>query len=228
MPLRADYAHDVRAMLAANPQAGMFYICNPNNPTGSVTSIDDIQWLLDNKPRGSVVVVDEAYIQFSHAPSAMKFVREGRDLVVLRTFSKIYGMAGLRLGLSIARPDLLDQLLEYDGRIQTQQLHVPAALCGIASLGDTAAIAARREDVARSREKTVRYIRSRGFDAAPSEANMILVDWKRPADPVRKYFNDHDVAIGRSWAIWPNRSRVTIGSPQNMDAFCRALGAMPA
>ena len=104
VPLTKTYAHDVKAMIAAGPNAGLFYICNPNNPTGTVTPHSDIEYLVENKPKGSIVMVDEAYIHFCDAPSALDFVKAGKDVVVLRTFSKTYGMAGLRCGFAIARP----------------------------------------------------------------------------------------------------------------------------
>src|SRR5690606_40700594 len=90
---------DVRAMAAAEPGAGLVYVCNPNNPTGSVTARAELDWLLANKPAGSVLLVDEAYIEYTHERSMLDQVRADAEVVVLRTFSKIYGMAGLRLGL---------------------------------------------------------------------------------------------------------------------------------
>ena len=102
-------------MLAAAPDAGLFYICTPNNPTGTLTSHEDIEYLVENKPKGSIVMVDEAYIHFSDAPSCIDMVKAGKDVVVLRTFSKLYGMAGLRCGFAIARPDLLKKIDAYGG-----------------------------------------------------------------------------------------------------------------
>ena len=110
--LTKTYAHDVKAMIAAAPDAGLFYICNPNNPTGTLTSHTDLEYLVENKPKGSVVMVDEAYIHLCDAPSALDFVKAGKDVVVLRTFSKAYGMAGLRCGFATARPDLLEKIMD--------------------------------------------------------------------------------------------------------------------
>ena len=104
VPLTRTYAHDVKAMLAAAPDAGVFYVCTPNNPTGTLTSHFDIEYLLENKPKGSIVLVDEAYIHFSDAQSAIDLVKAGKDIVVLRTFSKLYGMAGLRCGMAVDQP----------------------------------------------------------------------------------------------------------------------------
>src|SRR5258708_10107528 len=115
VPLTKTYAHDVKAMLAAAPDAGLFYICSPNNPTGTLTPHSDIEYLVENKPKGSIVMVDEAYIHFSDAPSTLDLVKAGKDVVVLRTFSKTYGMAGLRCGFAIARPDLLTKITDSAG-----------------------------------------------------------------------------------------------------------------
>ena len=108
-------AHDVRAMAAASTGPGFFYIASPNNPTGTITSRADIEWLLVNKPQGSIVIVDEAYIHFSDATPCLDLVAADKDIVVLRTFSKLYGMAGARLGLVIARPDLLHRINNMGG-----------------------------------------------------------------------------------------------------------------
>src|SRR5207245_8911677 len=88
VPLTKTYAHDVKGMLAAGSDAGLFYVCTPNNPTGTLTSHSDIEYLVENKPKGSVILVDEAYIHFSTAPSTLDLVKAGKDVIVLRTFSK--------------------------------------------------------------------------------------------------------------------------------------------
>ena len=107
VPLTATFAHDVKAMVKAHPSPGAYYLVNPNNPTGTMTPKEDIVWLVNNKPAGSVVIVDEAYHHFSNDESVIDLVAQDKDIIVLRTFSKIYGMAGLRAGFAIARPDLL-------------------------------------------------------------------------------------------------------------------------
>src|SRR5262249_29321922 len=111
VPLRKDWAHDVRAMAAADADAGLIYVCNPNNPTGSVTPKEEIEYLVANKPSGAVVLLDEAYLHLSHtAEPASPLVAAGNDIIILRTFSKIYGMAGLRAGAALGRPDLLEKI----------------------------------------------------------------------------------------------------------------------
>ena len=107
VPLKADHAHDVKAMLAADPNSGLYYICTPNNPTGTITPLADIEWLLANKPAGSIVLVDEAYTHFAGVPTASYMAAADKDVIVMRTFSKIFGMAGMRMGYVMARPDVL-------------------------------------------------------------------------------------------------------------------------
>ena len=97
VPLRKDWAHDVQAMAQADPNAGVIYVCNPNNPTGSVTPKDDIEYIVANKPANAIVLLDEAYIHLAKsAEPASYLVGADKDVIILRTFSKLYGMAGLR------------------------------------------------------------------------------------------------------------------------------------
>ena len=116
VPLTATYAHDVKAMLKAHPSPGAYYIVNPNNPTGTMTPKADIVWLVNNKPKGSVVIIDEAYHHFSNDESCIDLVTQDKDVIVMRTFSKIYGMAGIRAGFAIARPDLIERFSVVGGR----------------------------------------------------------------------------------------------------------------
>src|SRR5260370_15360668 len=106
-PLTATYAHDANAMLEAHPSAGAYYIGKPNNPTGTMTPKADIVWLVNNKPKGSVVIIDEAYHHFSNDESCIDLVAQDKDVIVMRTFSKIYGMAGIRAGVAVAIPYLI-------------------------------------------------------------------------------------------------------------------------
>ena len=115
VPLTKTWSHDVKAMLAAAPDAGIFYVCSPNNPTGTLTSHADIEYLLEHKPKGSLVMVDEAYIHFCDAPTTLDLVKADKDIIVLRTFSKLYGMAGLRCGFAVGRPDLIKKITAYGG-----------------------------------------------------------------------------------------------------------------
>ena len=225
VPLEPGKGTDVRKMLAANPSAGLYYICSPNNPTGTVTPLADIEWLAANKPADAVLLVDEAYLHFSDAPSAAKLAATRKDVIVMRTFSKLFGMAGMRLGLTFADPALHKRMMRYDGGQVTGTLPVTAVACGTAAYPLADAIKARRAEMIANRETTITSLKSRGLSVHPnSQANMFMVDWKtKPAAEMQKALLGQNVQIGRSWAIWPTVSRVTVGSAPEMKAFCAAV-----
>ncbi|WP_230292712.1 pyridoxal phosphate-dependent aminotransferase [Croceicoccus sp. Ery5] len=225
VPLTADYRHDVRAMLAANPQAGLYYVCSPNNPTGTVTPLEDIVWLAENKPKDAVLVVDEAYIHFAGTPSAAPLAASRDDVIVLRTFSKLFGMAGMRLGLTFANPALYERMMRYDGQQVTFMVPMTAIACGTASLKLADKIAARRAEMIAVREETLAHLKSRGIPTVGSQANMFMADWGSIAAPaqMQEKFLSHGVQIGRSWDAWPTMSRITVGSAEDMQKFRLAL-----
>ena len=220
--LNADHAHDIPAMLAADLQAGMLYLCNPNNPTGTLTPTDAIRQALANKPKGSVLVVDEAYIDFSDAPSVVSWVKDHDDLLVLRTFSKIYGMAGARIGLAIGHPTLLERLAVFGGD------NVPAtsSLLGArASLDDVKLLGQRKALNAQLRDETITWLKARGFTCTVSRANCFMIDVKQPAEQVIDKLAAHGVLIGRVWKNWPQWVRVTVGNKQDMARFREVFAA---
>lgn len=224
VPLTADFTHDVKAMLAADPNAGLYYICTPNNPTGTITPIADIEWLVANKPAGSIVLIDEAYTHFAGVPTASYMATAGNDVVVMRTFSKIFGMAGMRMGYVMTRPDLIARMMRYDGGMQSGALPLPSLACATASLTAADLIAARRSQMREARGMAIEHVKKRGLTVHPTNANMFMVDWKSvPASKMLAAFRTQSVEIGRSWPIWPTVSRVTVGSMDDMTAFCDAL-----
>ncbi|HEY2460381.1 MAG TPA: pyridoxal phosphate-dependent aminotransferase [Candidatus Acidoferrum sp.] len=214
--LTKSYAHDVKAMLAAGPDAGLFYVCTPNNPTGTLTSISDIEFLVANKPKGSVVLVDEAYIHFSGGPTAIDLVKADKDVVVLRTFSKIYGMAGIRCGFAIGRPDLLAKIASFSGWSPNPITAVGAAM---ASLSDTQVVPERRQINAGIREQTFEWLKGNGYSFVPSQSNCFMLDTKRPAKETITAMSAQNVFIGRVWPIWPTHVRITVGTQAEMEHF---------
>jgi len=220
VPLTKAYAHDVRAMLAAAPDAGLFYICNPNNPTGTLTPLSDIEYLLANKPKDSVVLIDEAYIHLSDAPSALDLVKAGKDVIVLRTFSKVYGMAGIRCGLLIARPDLGQKVMQHGG---FNFMPVTAVVAATASLKDPALVPERRRINATIRQSTFQWLDRNGFTYIPSESNCFMVDVKRPGQEVRDAMAKENVLVGRIWPIMPTWVRITVGTQDEMARFQSAF-----
>ncbi|MGD1216424.1 MAG: pyridoxal phosphate-dependent aminotransferase [Terriglobales bacterium] len=237
VPLTKSYAHDVKAMLAAAPDAGVFYVCTPNNPTGTLTSHSDIEYLLENKPKGSVVLVDEAYIHFSDAVSVMDLVKAGKDVILLRTFSKIYGMAGLRCGAVFARPDLLDKIENYGG---WNFMPVTALVAATASLKDAQLVPERKRINASIRGQVFAWLDRNGYSYVPSESNCFMLDTKRPAKAAIDAMAKQNVFIGRIWPSWPTYARITVGTASEMEQFQAAwqkvmsgavtasVGAMPS
>ncbi|HEY0263204.1 MAG TPA: aminotransferase class I/II-fold pyridoxal phosphate-dependent enzyme [Granulicella sp.] len=231
--LTSTYAHDVKAMLAATPKAGAYYIVNPNNPTGTITPREDILWLLKNKPKGSVVIVDEAYLHFSDQDSVIDQVAADQDLIVLRTFSKIYGMAGLRAGFAVARPDLLMRFLNVATPARTlASVSIATAAAARASLEDPELVPLRKKINSDVRAETLEFLDKKGYKyVAGSQANFFMVDVGRPGKEFQLAMMQNGIAIGRSWAAMPNHVRVTVGTKAEMarfqTAFVRCMDAGP-
>ena len=220
VPLTKTYSHDVKAMLAAAPDAGVFYICTPNNPTGTLTSHSDIEYLLANKPKDSVLLVDEAYIHFSDGTSALDLVKADKDVVVLRTFSKIYGMAGLRCGFALARPELLEKIEAFSG---WSAMPITAVAAATASLKDPQLVPERKQINAKVREATFEWLSKSGYSFVPSQSNCFMVDAKRPAKEMIDAMAAQNVFIGRPWPVWPTHVRVTVGTQSEMEHFQAAF-----
>lgn len=220
VPLTKDYAHDVKAMARAHSTPGLIYLCNPNNPTGSLTSREDMEWLLENKPAGSVLMVDEAYIHFAEGASTMiDMAAKDKDIIVLRTFSKLYGMAGLRAGTAIARPELLDKISNFSAGA----LPVTSMVGANVSLKQKNLVAQRRKIVKDTREDTLSWLDKHNFHYVPSVSNKFMVDTKRPGKEVIEAMAREKVYIGRVWPVWPTYVRVTVGTPEEMAKFKAAF-----
>jgi histidinol-phosphate aminotransferase len=217
VPLTKTFSHDVKAMVAADPNAGAIYICNPNNPTGTLTSRADIEWVLANKPAGSVLILDEAYIHLSkNAVPGSDLVAADKDVIILRTFSKLYGMAGLRAGAAIARPDLLKKMTGYGAGA----LPVTGMIGANTSLKVRNLVPERRKIIGDIREDTFAFLSKHNFTFVPSESNKFMVDVKRPGGEVVKEMAQKDhVYIGRVWPVWPTYVRVSVGTKEEMARF---------
>ena len=220
VPLAKDYAHDVRAMLAAAPDAGVFYVCCPNNPTGTLTSHSDIEYLVANKPKDSVVLVDEAYIHFCDAPSVVDLVKADKDILVLRTFSKVYGMAGLRCGAVFGRPDLLERIERQNG---WNFMPITAVAAASASLKDAQLLAERKRINTEIRSTVFAWLDRNGYSYIPSQSNCFMLDTKRPGKEVIDAMAAQHVHIGRIWPVWPTCVRITVGTAPEMEQFQTAL-----
>ena len=227
VPLRqGTWDHDVKAMIAAAPNAGLFYICNPNNPTGTLTSRSDIEYLVANKPAGSVVMIDEAYIHISKsAVPCTDLAAKDKDVIILRTFSKLYGMAGLRAGSAIARPDLLEKIRPYSAGA----MPITAMAGATASLKVKNLVPERRKLMADVREDVFSWLTAKNVEFIPSESNCFMINVKRPGKDFYMDMAAEKVYIGRVWPVWPTWVRVTVGTKDEMakfkDAFAKAYNA---
>lgn len=219
VPLTSTYAHDAKAMVAADPKAGLIYICNPNNPTGTTTSRSDIEYILANKPKGAVLLIDEAYIHLSNAESCIDMVKAGKDVVILRTFSKLYGMAGVRCGFAIARPDLLEKVLAYGWNA----MPITGVVAAKASLMDKDLVATRKKINADIRTDVFDWLTANHYSFIPSDSNCFMIDTKRPGGEVIAAMAQKGVLIGRVWPVWPNHVRITVGTKDDMTAFKNAF-----
>ena len=225
VPLRKDHSHDVQAMVKADSNPGAIYITNPNNPTGTLTSLEDIEWTAANMPKGTVLVVDEAYIHFSeHAKSAFGLVAAGKDIIVLRTFSKVYGMAGIRAGYAAGRPDLIAKLRPWG----SNSLPVTSLAASIASLKSKTVVPERSKINRDIREDVFAYLDKMKLDFTKSEANHFMVNVGRPGGEVVKAMAKEKVLIGRLWPAWPNHVRVSIGTRDDMEKFKAAFSKVMA
>ncbi len=238
--LKPSYAHDVKAM-AAVPNSGLIYICNPNNPTGTMTPRADIEWLLDNKPAGSIVMLDEAYTHI--APNAYfcsDLVAKGKDIVILRTFSKIYGMAGLRAGALIARPDLMEKISGWTGSLVWSSPSLTGMVAATASLQSKNLIPERRAKIGAVREDVFNFFEKKKVKYIPSVSNCVMVDTGQQGmkngkpdyvnNPVMLKMREapYHVFVGRVWPVLPTYIRITIGTQDEMnrfkDAFTKVMG----
>jgi histidinol-phosphate aminotransferase len=211
--------HDVKAMLAAASNPGVIYICNPNNPTGTCTPRADIEQLVAGAPKDTVILIDEAYIHLCEEPRSLDFVKEGKNVIVLRTFSKLYGMAGIRMGFAVGRKDLVAKY-QYFGQ---NSMPVTALVASKASLMDKDLVATRRKIIGDIRVDTLAWLKSDGFAVTPSESNCFMIDTKRPARQVMAAMAAKDIYIGRGWPAWPTQVRITVGTRDEMLAFRKAF-----
>jgi histidinol-phosphate aminotransferase len=225
VPLTATYAHDVKAMVKAHPSPGAYYIVNPNNPTGTMTPKADIVWLVNNKPKGSVVIIDEAYHHFSNDESCIDLVTQDKDVIVMRTFSKIYGMAGIRAGVAVARPDLIECFGKVGGPSRSlASISITSAAAARASLQDKELVPLRKKINSDIRSETLEFLTKHGYKIVPgSQGNMFMVDVKRPGKEFQAAMLKENVAIGRTWSAMPNYVRVTVGTKPEMEKFQTAF-----
>lgn len=222
LPLTKDYAHDLPEMLAVE-NAGLIYICNPNNPTASITPKNDLRAFLAKVPNETMVLVDEAYhhyVESSDYESVIPLVRQYPNLIVARTFSKIYGMAGLRCGYCVAKPELVRRMREQ----QTwDSANIMALVAAAASLQDIEQVEQGRRRNTETKKQLYAELDKLGFKFIPSHANFLMIDLRREVRPVIAAMRQRNVQVGRVFPALPNFMRITIGTNPQMETFVSAF-----
>lgn len=222
VPLDAKYAHDLEKM-AAVADAGLIYICNPNNPTATITPKAAVRAFLKAVPPSTMVFVDEAYHHYAESDdyeSVIPLVASHPNLIVSRTFSKIYAMAGIRAGYSISSAEAARRMLSNQ---VWRSVNVVALSGARASLSDTAFVTEGRRRNTATRRETVAALKGMGFDVVPSEANFVMIDVRKHVKPLIASLRENGVRVGRLFPAMPEHLRVTIGTPQEMQRFLEAF-----
>ena len=224
--LDATYAHDLPKMLDASRGAGLVYVCNPNNPTATITPDKSLRSFLSAVPAEASVLVDEAYHHYatsSDYSSVMDVVAKQPNLIVSRTFSKIYGLAGLRCGYCVAQETTIKKLSAQQAWDSVNILALTAAR---ASLGDQIHVAEHRKRNSETKAWLRDNVQRAGFQMLPSEANFVMIDIGRDVKPVITSMRANGVAVGRLFPAMPHHLRVTIGKPEEMQRFVEELAKL--
>lgn len=223
VPLKA-WRHDLPAMAEAiTPRTRLLFLCNPNNPTGTMVSAGEVERLLARLPEHVVVVFDEAYFEYVRSaefPDSMAYVRQGRNAIVLRTFSKIYGLAGLRIGYGVTTPEITNYLNRVRPPFNANSI---AQRMALAALGDDEHVAKSRAMNEAGMEQMVNGLRAMGFTPIPSEANFVYVDVGRDGRQVFEALLRRGIIVRH---IEGRMVRVTIGQAEENQAFLTALAAV--
>jgi histidinol-phosphate aminotransferase len=229
VPLTATFAHDLDAMLArVDGSATLAYVCNPNNPTASLTPRADIEAFLGKLPSSTYVLIDEAYHHYANASSRyVSFLDHpvaNDRVIVMRTFSKIYAMAGLRLGYAVADRRLVEKMKSY---LTDIDLNCAAVAAGRAALADTESV---RNSVKRNtddRQEFFNQAMARMLKPIDSQTNFVMMDARQPADGIIEHFLKNKIRIGRHFPPLNSHVRISLGTPPAMQEFWRVWDLLP-
>jgi histidinol-phosphate aminotransferase len=222
VPLTENFSHDLQKMGAA-ANGGLVYICNPNNPTASITPKNELREFIARTPRETNILVDEAYFHYADTPdyeSVMPLINDHPNLIVARTFSKVYGMAGLRCGYCVAQPQMIERMRPHQS---WDSVNIMALTAAVASLNDADQVATGRRRNSETRASLTSELDRMGYRQIPSQANFVMIDLRRPVVPLIHAFKEHGVEVGRLFPALPNHLRVTIGKKTEMETFLSTL-----
>ncbi len=221
--LTPDYSHDLKKMLAAASGAGLVYICNPNNPTASITPKNEMSDFLAKLSPTTMVLIDEAYhhyVESKDYESVIPLVKQYPNLIVTRTFSKIYGMAGLRCGYCVTQRANIGQLKTH----QTwDSVNIMALVAALASVKDPEQVARGRKLNAEVKKSVCAELDTLGYRYIPSHANFMMIELRREVRPIIDALRTRSVEVGRLFPALPTFMRVTIGTSSEMKQFLTAF-----
>jgi len=223
VPLK-QWRHDLAAMAdAITSRTRLLFVCNPNNPTGTMVSTGEVEQLMARLPEHVVVVFDEAYFEYVRSaefPDSMAYVRQGCNVIVLRTFSKIYGLAGLRIGYGVTTPEITNLLNRVRPPFNANSIAQRAAL---AALNDDEHVAKSRAVNQAGMEQVMKGLQALGFAPIPSEANFVYLDVGRDGREVFDALLQRGIIVRH---IEGRMVRVTIGQAEENQAFLTALAGV--
>src|SRR6059058_5998124 len=222
IPLTSTFAHDLPKMLAA-AKGGLIYVCNPNNPTASITPKDELRDFIAKTPPETMILADEAYFHFADSPdyeSVIPLVKDHPNLIVSRTFSKIYGMAGLRCGYCVAQKETIERMRRNQ---MWDSVNCMALAAATASLDDLDHVPTGQRLNREAKQFTTSELEKMGYKSIPSQANFIMFDCRRPVVPIIKAMKDRNIHVGRLFPALPNHMRLTIGKKSEMESFLSAF-----
>lgn len=223
VPVDKKLQHDLAAMRAAvSDNTRAVYVCNPNNPTGTAVPAKEIRAFVDSLPERVTTIVDEAYMDFTDAAgvgSVVDLVARGKRVVILRTFSKIHGMAGVRVGYGIARPDIAAELAVT----RMSSANIFAMRAARASLADHAFLTDTRRRILASRVRITTELQRLGLEYADPQGNFVFFDTGMPLVRFTHVMREQNILVGRLFPPYDTWCRITIGTEPEVVAFLEAL-----
>ena len=230
VPLNKQYAHDLTAMLARiDHSTGLAYICNPNNPTGSLTRREELVTFIRRLPSTTYVVIDEAYQEYmggtSRDASLIDQTGENEHVIVTRTFSTIYGLAGLRIGYGIAAPRTAGLLAA--GRLPFG-VNLVAARAAAAALGDADHLRVCAKRNADDRQEFLNQLNTRMLRATDSHTNFVMLNTGQPAEEVVEHFRKNNIILPHAFPPMDKCVRVSLGTREDMLEFWRVWDLLPS
>ncbi len=232
VPMKKDWSFDVEGLkTAVSSYSGpsIVYLVNPNNPTATITPADLLEPWINSKPANTMFIVDEAYAEFVNDPrfrSVTPLIQQGADnIILLKTFSKIYAMAGMRVGYAVAAPAVISKMAE---RVAGEKLNYCGVCAALVSMDDKPFIAYSKKSIDVSRQMMTDVLKELKIDYLPSEGNFIFHHLSVPLEEYKKHMAEEHILIGRAFPPADSWCRVSLGTPQEMLVVVETMRNMRA